>query len=515
MALIKLLVLRVMALITRFPWAIALFGFVSGIISFFFVDRDQVKFAQMLSLLMLAAWIWLTLENLLHKGVTHWFGIKLPAPILKFAAQLVHQESLFFVIPFFFITTSWNSGQAAFTSVLIIAAVVSIIDPIYYGWLAARRWLYFAFHGITLFAVLLTALPILLHIPTSKSYVWSLVIAILLSFLNVVRDLPFNWWRRILVALLLITLTAGVGIYARPWIPPATLWLTDVAITERIDNENRAPENQLKVVTVDQLRTGLYAYTAIHAPRGLNERIFHEWRLNGMVVDRIALDINGGRDAGYRAWTHKMKFPPYPTGRWQIRVLTEADQVIGVLRFEVVEELSHDRTATPEERDEQRGKADDAADETINPANAIRKPLTEFIEDEGEELLNDASTSAESAGGEDHSAAASSAPGEDEASEESQEKSSAQASSAAAVKQVEPEAASSAMNASSAASMAGQRDSEATAVSAASATAAPESEADRASVSSSEAASTQPELNPPVTTSSPASAAQEVEPATD
>jgi hypothetical protein len=52
-------------------------------------------------------------------------------------------------------------------------------------------------------------------------------------------------------------------------------------------------------------------------------------------VDRIALDIHGGRKEGYRAWTHKQNFPPNPVGKWQVRVLTEDGQVIGVLRFKV------------------------------------------------------------------------------------------------------------------------------------------------------------------------------------
>src|SRR5690606_2553184 len=32
----------------------------------------------------------------------------------------------------------------------------------------------------------------------------------------------------------------------------------------------------------------------------------------------------------------KLNFPPYPTGKWEIHVLTEANQVIGILRFTVV-----------------------------------------------------------------------------------------------------------------------------------------------------------------------------------
>ena len=54
-------------------------------------------------------------------------------------------------------------------------------------------------------------------------------------------------------------------------------------------------------------------------------------------VDRIALDIKGGRKEGYRAWTHKQNFPPNPVGCWQVRVLTEDGQMIGVLRFRVTD----------------------------------------------------------------------------------------------------------------------------------------------------------------------------------
>jgi subtilisin-like proprotein convertase family protein len=82
---------------------------------------------------------------------------------------------------------------------------------------------------------------------------------------------------------------------------------------------------------------GLYAYTAINAPRGLNERIYHVWRHDGREVDRIALDIQGGRKEGYRAWSHKQNFPAEAQGRWQVQVLTEAGQLIGVLRFDVAD----------------------------------------------------------------------------------------------------------------------------------------------------------------------------------
>lgn len=333
---VALWVPRLVALAERFPWAMPLFGFGSGLASFFLVERNE-EIAQLIAILMLASWGWLTLEKVLRAYVANWFGVQLPAPLLSYCAQLVHQESLFFIIPFFFITTAWNSGQMLFTGLLLMAALVSIIDPVYFRWLAPRRWLYFTFHGITLFAVLLTALPIIFHLPTAKSYAWSLGIALAITLPNVAGDLPWHWWQRLSTLILLAVTLSLIAMIARPWVPPATLWLTRVAITDSIDSDNRSPENSLVVISREQLRQGIFAYTAIHAPRGLNERIYHVWRHEGLEVDRIALDINGGRQGGYRAWTHKRNFPSTVVGNWQVQVVTETGQQIGVLRFRVVE----------------------------------------------------------------------------------------------------------------------------------------------------------------------------------
>lgn len=337
---------RIVALTERFPWAMPIFGFGSGLASFFLVERKE-EIAQIIAIMMLASWCWLTLEKVLRGYVTNWFGVQLPSPLLSYCAQLVHQESLFFIIPFFFISTAWNSGQMFFTGLLLIAALVSIVDPIYFRWLAPRRWLYFTFHGITLFAVLLTALPIIFQLPTSKSYALSLGIALAITLPNVASELAWRWWKRIIVVIVLAAATSVFAFIVRPWVPPATLWLTQVAITDSIDSDNRSPENSLTVVSQEQLYKGLFAYTAIHAPRGLNERIYHEWQLNGQVVDRVALEINGGREAGYRAWSHKVNFPENSLGRWQIRVVTEANQLIGMLRFRVAAQTpTEDSTAS-------------------------------------------------------------------------------------------------------------------------------------------------------------------------
>ncbi len=160
----------------RYPGVIALGGFISGVSSFILVDRQQ-GMASWIAVIMLVSWLWLMLENSFTQLFTKLFKREIPEPLLRYATQMIHQESLFFVLPFFFITTTWNSGQSIFTGLLGAAALVSITDPLYYKWLAPKRSLFLALHTLTLFAALLTALPIILHLTTAESYKLALGVA--------------------------------------------------------------------------------------------------------------------------------------------------------------------------------------------------------------------------------------------------------------------------------------------------------------------------------------------------
>lgn len=322
-------------LINRYPRLIALAGFVSGVCSFLLVDR-QHGFAKVMAIVMLASWLWLMVENVLRQWVTRRFGWNLSPGLFRYATQMIHQESLFFVLPFLFVTTTWNSGQAIFTGLLAAMAVVSIVDPLYYKALSSRRWIFLGYHTLTLFAVLLTSLPIILQLTTTQSYRLALGVAVLLSFPSILVALSIRRLWQWPVVLGLSLMVGGLGWVLRTWVPPATLWLTDVAVTSSFDNLRREPGKSLKEIGAAQLRSqGLYAYTAINAPRGLSERIYHVWLHNGDEVDRIPLEISGGREAGYRAWTHKQNFPSDVAGRWQVQIITEDGQMIGTLRFEV------------------------------------------------------------------------------------------------------------------------------------------------------------------------------------
>ncbi len=329
---------QLITLLQRHSRVVALFGFLSGAASFFMVNRQNSS-AGVIVVILLLSWLWLVFENVLTQQLTRHFSWQLPPLVLGFITKSIHQESLFFVLPFFAITTTWNSGQLFFTTLLGGAALVSIIDPIYNNQLVQRRWIYIAFHTFTLFAVMLTALPIIFHLTTSQSYQCAMCSAVVFASPSLFsRTKGQSVWVGALQFLGMSTALILLLWFGRHWVPPSTLWLTNVIITTENRNGESISSEGISTLTLDLMRTkGIYAYTTIKAPRGLNERIYHLWRYNGREVDRIPLDISGGRKEGYRTWTHKMNFPENPLGKWQIEVVTEAEQLIGVVRFQVTE----------------------------------------------------------------------------------------------------------------------------------------------------------------------------------
>ncbi len=321
-------------LFQRHAGLMAVLAFVAGIASYVLIDRKE-SLAQFIAAFMLVSWVLLVADNWLRSTLERRFGWVLSPIVIRFLTQLVHQESLFFALPFFLAVTSWDHGQAVFTSLLLVCALVSIIDPLYYKQLATRYTLFVAFHTLALFVVMLVVLPLLLQLTTQQSLVAAIVAALIFSLPSLDKLLPPARWWRLPLLMTVLGLIALILWQLRSWIPPAGMRLTAVSISYQVDTEQRQAGANITELNVSDLQKGLYAWTAVKAPRGLREKVHHVWLLNGREVDRIELDIRGGREAGYRAWSHKLVFPPYPAGRWQVQVVTESGRLIGLTRFNV------------------------------------------------------------------------------------------------------------------------------------------------------------------------------------
>ncbi|MFA5939267.1 MAG: DUF5924 family protein [Sinimarinibacterium sp.] len=325
---------RWQALWARWKHAVAAASFAAGIASFALIERQE-RVAQALVILVPLSWLLAALEPALLRMAERRGRWRVPPWLMGYAAQALHQECLFFTLPFFYATTAWASPQLAFTATMTVLALVSIADPIYYRQVLPRRAAVWAFHAISGSITVLTAAPMLWHLTTSQSFGLALLclgVVSIPAWRALLRGVPLR-------SALALALSAGlmwVAWQARVAVPPASLWVADMRITASIDAAARAPGVDLgEIAAADLQAHGIYAWSSIRVPRGLRERIEHHWRFNGRTVDVVALDVQGGREAGYRAWSHKTAFPADPRGDWEVRVVTQSGQLIGRTGFTV------------------------------------------------------------------------------------------------------------------------------------------------------------------------------------
>lgn len=316
-------------------WLLPCAGFGAGVASFLLVERAE-WLAQWITGILLLGWALLLAEAPLRRLTQRLTGLDLPPVLLRYGTQALHQEALFFCIPFFLISTDWFGIQALFSGALLLIALISIIDPIYFGVVGRKPWLLLGLHAFVIFTALLTALPIMLHLDTTQSLLIAAGIMALTATPSLVWRLPLEGWRAWSAALLLAPALAVAAWLGRGAIPPATLGVTEAYITHELDRTGRVGEPMPSVRSAEDLRSkGLFAFTAVRAPRGLHEAIYHVWMHDGKVVDVIRLEITGGRKQGYRSWSHKTSFDGNATGRWEVRVMTAGGQQIGRLAFSV------------------------------------------------------------------------------------------------------------------------------------------------------------------------------------
>jgi len=82
-----------------------------------------------------------------------------------------------------------------------------------------------------------------------------------------------------------------------------------------------------------------YCFTAVFAPVDLRTTIYHRWQYRApekdfATTDRIGIAITGGREGGYRGYTHKQKLAP---GDWRVDVETADGRIVGRVSFLVEE----------------------------------------------------------------------------------------------------------------------------------------------------------------------------------
>jgi hypothetical protein len=240
--------------------------------------------------------------------------------------QSITQLSIFFAYPFYVYAASLRIDHALFLLLLAAAGFVSLWDPLY-QWVLERPLARAPVQAFATFAGLNCVLPMMGMSNRASLYVAAIFTAIgsplIASLGRRLREGATRASVLQLAAALVIPFLLLIG--ASSAIPPAPLGLSEAAIGTRIEDKTLLDPTEAFAVSPEQIA----CFTAVRAPRGLRDELFHVWRQNGVEVDRVPLEVVGGREAGYRTWSIKHNLGRDPKGRWTCTVETVTGQVLG------------------------------------------------------------------------------------------------------------------------------------------------------------------------------------------
>ncbi len=314
-------------------WGISVASLLSGALTLFLFRRGIEYFPWFIGYLLL---IWLAGVVFVHaRQALHARAPVVLGLVLDYTIQTLLHGVLLFLLPIYYASTTPGSANMWFLLVLAAGALLTAVDPWYRAVQLRYRRIDLLLFWFGLFASLSVAFPLI-----GIESTWGLLLSGAVSVFALVpafRRSPEAPWRG---ALLWGAAGAALAVsllwFLRPLIPPAPLRLARSTFAQAV--VRMEPVQPVGRVSVGDVRQwgGLSCFTAIVAPAGIREPVYHVWRRNGVVVATILLPpVRGGLRGGFRTNSRKLDLGKDPAGSWTVDVRTAHDQLIGRVRLTV------------------------------------------------------------------------------------------------------------------------------------------------------------------------------------
>ena len=315
----------------RFPWVVPAVSFAAGWLGFVMVKRGE-DVARGIAVLALVGWLWLLVEPLLRRYLErHKEGIG--KFVANFFSQSIQQELLFFCLPLLIGATQKDVGQIVFTTLVVVFALLSTLDPIYERYIATRAATRLMFHAYCSLITAIVVLPMVVQLPLERTLPMAIIGTNVWLFLTLPMSLKsLSNWRQKSLWILSVLMTPLLLWMLRDHVPAAGVVVTQGVVTQQITE--LTPGTPVTRLTAAELSGGIVAFVAIRAPMGVAQSVVFEWR-HGDESERIVAEIHGGNKNGWRTFARKQSFPENSKGTWTIDILTPQRQLLKRLWFVV------------------------------------------------------------------------------------------------------------------------------------------------------------------------------------
>lgn len=302
--------------------------------------------ARMLTLSLTAAWVLVVFffrffgTGARQDFMTAWPGMRRRFFIMSYMMKNLFQGMLFYLLPFYWKSSSYDAKTYVVFVGLAACAIVSTLDLVFDRVLLRFKSVASGFFATTLFGCTNLVIPALL--PNTPVIVSLLVAAGLAVATFLLFHLSIERLRRP-AALAGFAAAVGFGVigvyFARVHVPPVPLTLRSGGVGPALGSDGGLAL-ELRSIREAELagdKGQLYAVTDV-AVIGNGEHFRHVWRRGDKEIAHTTAEAAPTKEPGVVRVASKVAadaWPTEPKGVYTVDVITDSDQIVGRVVFEI------------------------------------------------------------------------------------------------------------------------------------------------------------------------------------
>jgi len=257
--------------------------------------------------------------------------------VVSYLMRVMYQETLFFLIPFYFYSATFPSWNFLYVIALAAFAVLSCFDVLFDRLLREHRWFSTGFFAFVSFSALQFFLPLVLRTRIDNSEYLAAAISFIAALALAGRWNDLRERRRLVViAIAFAGVLIGVRVF-RPLLPPVPLRLTRLRFSGVLNPRTlSAPVDYESAIPAAELRRGrIYAVATVFSPERIPARIQMRFIQSGKVLrSSRTLDLTA-RPGGFRIWD-SVRLPQKPASDTYRVEVWSAGQLLGKRNVNVI-----------------------------------------------------------------------------------------------------------------------------------------------------------------------------------
>ncbi len=263
--------------------------------------------------------------------------------LVSYLTRVMYQETLFFLIPFYFYSATFPSWNFLYVIALAAFAVLSCFDLLFDRLLREHRWFSTGFFAFVSFSALQFFLPLVLRTRIDNSEYLAAAISFLAA-LALARRVDELRDRRQLAAIGIAFAVTLLALFLfRPLLPPVPLRMTSLRVSGTLNLRTlKTPHDFDKEIPAAELKNGrLYVVATIFSPEKIPARIQVRFLQKGKVLRASRISALTAHSGGFRIWD-SLRLPANPVSDlYRIEVWSSGQllgkrdvRIIGGLRAE-------------------------------------------------------------------------------------------------------------------------------------------------------------------------------------